>query len=113
MSTKKSSAKKGAKARGSKAKKGPKKSAPERTESLAKTTGEKLTALLKGVKGANGAAKLAANLAKGELKHSDLVALRDGINEVTTKLREDEKSDEARELSGLNRYVRRLERASR
>ena len=107
MSTRKSTAKKGAKAKTPKAQKAPS------ADTLAQRTGDKLVAALKGVKGANGVVKLATSLAKGELKPADLVSLRDGLNEVATKLRAEEKADQARELSDLNRFVRRLERASR
>ena len=45
--------------------------------------------------------------------HGALVQLRDGINAAAPKLRQNGQKETARELSNLNRLVRRLERAAR
>ncbi len=50
---------------------------------------------------------------QGKATHTDLVKLRDGIREKAATLRAEEKADEAKALSDINRYVRRLERAAR
>ena len=53
-------------------------------------------------------------MAKGEIpSNSDLVALRDAVNELAKKYREEGKREEASVLSATNALVRRLERATR
>ena len=62
----------------------------------------------------NGAKATVKSLSEGKVPtNKALVSLRDGINETSAKLRQAEEPEVAKELSTLNRLVRRLERWTR
>ena len=62
----------------------------------------------------NGAKATVKALSDGKVpSNKALVSLRDGINETSAKMRQAEQPEVAKELSNLNRLVRRLERATR
>jgi hypothetical protein len=57
--------------------------------------------------------KLAEKAQQGSASHTDLVKLRDLINERSAELREKGEGGKSSQLSATNRLVRRLERAKR
>ncbi len=62
----------------------------------------------------NGAKATVKSLTEGKVPtNKALVSLRDGINETSAKMRQAEQPEIGKELSNLNRLVRRLERATR
>ncbi len=77
--------------------------------------GRDLEAALKKAGGSlNGLKATIGALKKGTTpSNAALVKLRDTVNEVAAKARENDKAAAAKALSGLNRLVRRLERATR
>lgn len=59
-------------------------------------------------------AAIARKLASDQpVTRKDLVALRDGINARSIELRDAKQGKQAKKLSSVNRFVRRLERAAR